>query len=158
MAHLTRFLMQDHARIFRAFEAYGRDPSSLPLALTVCAELEAHATIEEELVYPILRDEIDSREADEAEQEHDEAKDLIAQVQDLEAGDPELRPLKGQLRKSVAEHIDKEEATIIPQLQAHLLARTWDVGREAFRMRQELIADSPGRTPAAVRYLANGGW
>jgi hypothetical protein len=101
MAHLTRFLMQDHARIFRAFEAYGRDPSSLPLALTVCAELEAHATIEEELVYPILRDEIDSREADEAEQEHDEAKDLIAQVQDLEAGDPELRPLMGQLRKSV---------------------------------------------------------
>lgn len=158
MAHLTRFLMQDHARIFRAFDAYGRDPNSLPIALSVCAEIEAHTTIEEELVYPILRDEIDGREADAAEQEHEDAKELVAQIQDLEPGDPELRNLMANLRKIVGEHVDHEETTIIPKLQAHLLARNWDIGREAFRMRQELISDGGGRVPAASRYLANGGW
>ncbi|MGI9032619.1 MAG: hemerythrin domain-containing protein [Acidimicrobiales bacterium] len=157
MAHLTRFLLQDHDRITRAFDAYGKDPNNLPIALTVCRELEAHTTIEEELVYPILRNEIDSREADSAEQEHEDAKELISQIEDLEAGDPELREMMFQLRNMVVDHIHHEESTIIPKLQAHLLARNWDLGREAFRMRQDLIAE-PGRVPAAARYLANGGW
>ncbi|MFN2608731.1 MAG: hemerythrin domain-containing protein [Acidimicrobiales bacterium] len=158
MAHLTRFLLQDHARIFRAFDAYGRDPNSLPLALTVCSELDVHTAIEEELVYPILRDEIDGREADSAEAEHEQAKELVAQIQGLEPGDPQLRDLMANLQQAVSEHVDHEEATIIPKLQSHLLARNWDVGRQAFTMRQELMGEGSNRPAAASRRVANAGW
>lgn len=160
MAHLIRFLMQDHARIFRAFDSYGRDPNNLPLALVVCSELEAHSVVEEELVYPILRDELDGREADASEADHEQMRELIGQIQELEPGDPELRELMATLQKTVAEHIDHEESSVLPNLQAHLLQRVWDVGREAFRLRQEAMAETggSGRSPAAVRYLANGGW
>ncbi|HWC11915.1 MAG TPA: hemerythrin domain-containing protein [Acidimicrobiales bacterium] len=163
MAHLTRFLLQDHARINRAFDAYSKAPTNLQSALAACAELEVHATIEEELVYPILRDEIDADAADHGEEEHAEFKELMAAVQDLEPGDPDLPVLMEQLMRTVAEHVEEEETQVIPRLQAHLGGRVWDVGREAFGLRQELLGeeDRPGAQPKPVAkqgLSANAGW
>ena len=159
MAHLTRFLMQDHDRIFRAIDASAKDSSHLPTALAACDEIEAHMTIEEELVYPLLRDEIDGREADAAETEHDQVKDLIREIRDLEPGDPMLSQHMLQLKQSVGQHIDHEEAYVIPRLHEHLLGREWDLGRIAWGMRQDLLGDS--RRPksiAAARQIPNSGW
>ncbi len=163
MAHLIRFLIQDHARINRAFDAYSKAPTNLQSALTACAELEVHATIEEELVYPILRDEVDADAADHGEEEHAEFKELIAAVQDMEPGDEDLPVLMEQLIRLVAEHVEEEETTILPRLQSHLGPRVWDVGREAFGLRQELLGegDRPGNQakPVAKSGLAaNAGW
>ncbi len=163
MAHLTRFLIQDHARINRAFDAYSKAPTNLPSALNACAELEVHTTIEEEIVYPILRDELDADAADHAEEEHAEFKELIAEVQDLEPGDPDLPVLMEQIMRLVAEHVEDEESRIIPRLQTHLGPRVWDLGREAFGLRQELLGegDRPGNEakPVAKQGLsANAGW
>ena len=162
MAHLTRFLLQDHARINRAFDAYSKAPSNLQSALHACAELEVHATVEEELVYPIL-EELDPDTAEHAEEEHAEFKELIAAVQDLEPGDPDLPVLMEQLMRLVADHVEEEETTVIPRLQSHLGAQVWDVGREAFGLRQELLGegDRPGNEakPVARQGLtANAGW
>ena len=163
MAHLIRFLIQDHARTNRAFDAYSKAPTNLQSALTACAELEVHATIEEELVYPILRDELDADAADHAEEEHAEVKELIAAVQDLEPGDEDLPVLMEQIMRLTAEHVEEEETTILPRLQSHLGPRVWDVGREAFGLRQELLGegDRPGNQakPVAKSGLsANAGW
>ncbi len=159
MAHLTRFLMQDHARIFRAIDASSKDPSHLPTALAACDEIEAHMTIEEELVYPILRDEIDGREADTAETEHDQVKDLIREIRDLEPGDPALGQMMQQLKQSVGEHVDHEETYVIPRIHEHLLGREWDLGRLAWGMRQDLLGDSHRpKSIAAARKVPNAGW
>jgi len=116
-------------------------------------------TIEEELVYPILRDEIDGREADESEKEHDQAKDLIREIRDLEAGDPALAQLMQQLKQSVGEHVDHEETDVIPRLHEHLLGREWDIGRLAWGMRQDLLGDSHRpKSIAAARKVPNAGW
>jgi hypothetical protein len=157
MAHLTRFLLQDHARINRAFDGYMRSPTSLDQALVACAEFEVHSAIEEELVYPVLREEVDAREADAAEDEHAEAKQLIAEIQNLEPGDEELPDLMQDLMEAVAAHIDHEETEIIPQVQTALGTRVWDLGREAFGMRQELLGqgERPAHSPKA---LPNTGW
>ncbi len=159
MAHLTRFLMQDHARMFRAIDASSKDSSHLPTALAACDEIEAHMTIEEELVYPILRDEIDGREADTAEAEHDQAKELIREIRDLEPGDPSLSQLMQQLKQSVGEHVDHEETDVIPRIHEHLLGREWDLGRLAWGMRQDLLGDSHRpKSIAAARKVPNAGW
>ncbi len=160
MAHLTRFLLQDHARIFRALDACAQDPSSLPSALNACNEIDAHMAIEEELVYPLLRDEIDGREADESEAEHAEVRELIAQVRDLEPGDPALRDLMQQIQKTVGEHVDHEESDVIPKIHQHLLAREWELGRVAFGMRQDILGDSdrPKAIASAAHKTPNAGW
>ena len=159
MAHLTRFLMQDHARIFRAIDACAKDPTSLPSALSACDEIESHMAIEEELVYPLLRDEIDGREADESEAEHARVKDLIAEIRDLEPGDPALSQLMQQVQKEVGEHIDHEETSVIPRLHEHLLSREWDLGRLAFGMRQDILGESNRpKAISAARTTPNAGW
>jgi hemerythrin-like domain-containing protein len=162
MAHLTRFLLQDHARINRAFDAYSKAPTNLQSALAACAEIEVHATVEEELVYPIL-EELDPGAAEHAEEEHAEAKELIAQVQDMEPGDPDLPVVMEELMRLMADHVEEEETTVIPRLQTHLGAGVWDVGREAFGLRQELLGegDRPGneaKPVARTGFTANAGW
>ncbi len=167
MAHLIRFLMQDHARINRAFEAYAEAPSSLDQALVVCGELEVHGAIEEELVYPLVRDEVDANEADAAEEEHAQVQEMIDAISDMEPGDPDLPLLMKDLMNAVANHIDHEEQVILPALQKALGTRVEDVGREAFGYRQELQGqlDRPGAKPKQIANtgftpgkVANAGW
>ena len=157
MAHLIRFLMQDHARINRAFEAYANAPSNLDLALTACGELEVHSAIEEDVLYPAVRDELDANEADAAEQEHAEAQELIDAVSDMEPGDPDLPAVMHDLMQAVARHIDHEEAVVFPALQKVLLARVWDLGREAFAIRQEMLGQG-NRPSQQAKAVPNAGW
>ena len=157
MAHLIRFLMQDHARINRAFAAYGQASGSLDAALVACGEIEVHTAIEEELVYPLLRDEVDSAEADAAEEEHAQVQEMIDTVTDMEPGDPELPVVMKSMMRAVADHIEHEEQVLLPALQKALGPRLEDVGREAFGYRQELQGqgDRPG---AQAKPVANSGW
>ncbi len=157
MAHLIRFLMQDHARINRAFEAYAQAPNSLDLALTACGELEIHSAIEEEVLYPVVRDEIDAGEADAAEEDHAEAQELIDAVSEMDAGDPDLPAVMHDLMQSVSRHVDYEEATVFPALQQVLLGRVWDLGREAFAIRQEMLGQGNRPSRQAKGYV-NSGW
>ena len=58
------------------------------IALRICKELTVHATVEEELFYPFLRENIEETDlVDEAEVEHATAKDLIAQIEAAEEVD-----------------------------------------------------------------------
>ena len=157
MPHLIRFLMQDHARINRAFEAYAEASNSLDQALVVCGELEVHSAIEEELVYPLVRDEVDANEADAAEEEHAQVQEMIDAISDMEPGDPDLPLLMKDLMNAVANHIDHEEQVVLPALQKALGTRLEDVGREAFGYRQELQGqrDRPG---AQAKPVPNAGW
>jgi hemerythrin-like domain-containing protein len=158
--HLTRLLLQDHARINRAFDAYSNAPTSLDAALIACNEIEVHSTIEEELVYPILRDEIDGNEADAAEEEHAEAKELVDAIRELEPGDEELPALMQDLMRAMAAHVDHEETSIIPRLHAYLGPRNEDVGREVLSLRQELQGGErpSGKPRPAAGNIPNAGW
>src|SRR5690606_9999037 len=73
--------------------------------------------IEEEILYPAARDEIDEQDLlDEAEVEHGSAKELIAQI---EAGTPD-EPLYDARVKVLAEyvehHVKEEEGELFPKL------------------------------------------
>ena len=157
MAHLIRFLMQDHARINRTFDAYAQASSNLNLARVACSELETHSAIEQDLVYPVLRDEVDADEAEAAEAEHAEFQEMIDQVSEMEPGDPELPIVMKNLMNAVANHIDYEERVLFPALQKALGTRVEDLGREAFGYRQELQGqgDRPGAKP---KPMPNTGW
>ncbi|HWI82554.1 hemerythrin domain-containing protein [Ramlibacter sp.] len=89
------------------------------LARKICSELTVHAQIEEEIFYPALREVIDRPELlDEAQAEHQQAKELIAQIQGLPEGDAAMDELVGQLARTVEIHVKEERDLLFPKARA----------------------------------------
>jgi hemerythrin superfamily protein len=104
----------DHRNVEMLFDRYQRaDARSKPdLAQQICMELVVHATIEEEIFYPAFRQATkDDGMVDEAEEEHQEAKDLITEIEDSEA--PEA--LMGKLQEAIKHHVDEERTEMFPK-------------------------------------------
>jgi hypothetical protein len=77
-------------KALQSFESATRaDPGKKEeLVAEICTELNVHATIEEEIFYPAVREALEERDLlDEAEVEHVSAKELIAQLEDMKPGD-----------------------------------------------------------------------
>lgn len=157
MSDITKVLRDDHARIKRLFLRANQASEDVSIALDVCDELVIHATIEEEIVYPALA-ELDSRLAEEAEDEHEEAKEIIAEIQDLDPYDPAVAGLMVQLKKAVMRHVDKEEKVVFPVLERGLPDQLLELGSQAFAMRQELLGARPPRRSTLSTQTANVGW
>ena len=157
MSDITKVMRDDHARIKRLFLRASQESESVEIALDVCDELTIHATIEEEVVYPALR-EIDSGLADQSEDDHEEAKELIAEIEDLDPDDPAVRPMMLQLKKSVMRHVEKEEKTVFPVLERGLPDQLLEMGSQAFALRQELLGARPPRRKTLQTQTTNVGW
>lgn len=157
MSDITKVLRDDHARMKRLFLRAEASPEDLSLALDVCDEITIHSTIEEELVYPALR-ELDAGLADHAEEEHEEAKEIIAELEDMDLDDPGVYPLMRQLKKAVMNHVEEEEGTVFKVLEQGLADQLLEMGSEAFAMRQQLLADRPPRREVMKPETANTGW
>jgi hemerythrin-like domain-containing protein len=120
---IIEMLTDDHQRVKRAFRdaeklAEEKDMESLEqLVRQTCAELEVHAQIEEDVLYPAMREAIKKPElVDEAEVEHASAKDLIAQLEDMTADDPKFAATFKVLGEYVKHHIKEEESEMFDQL------------------------------------------
>lgn len=154
MSEITKFLMDDHARLKRAFRTYRQDPSSVEAALYVCDQIWIHTTLEEEMLYPILR-EVDPDEAEACQDEHQRINEVMASIDQMEPGDPALERTMTRLQTLIEQHAREEERSIFPKLSQHDALP--DLGRTAFTRHQELVNQRP---PKAVRKmsLANTGW
>lgn len=116
-------LMQDHARVKKLFKQYDKlvkdeadESERQQLATTICAELTAHATAEEEIFYPAVREAIDETDlVDEAEVEHATAKDLIAQIQASSPDDPHYDAKVKVLGEYINHHVEEEEGEMFPK-------------------------------------------
>lgn len=120
---MIEMLTEDHQRVKRAFReaeklADQEDMESLEqLVRQTCAELEVHANLEEEVLYPALRKAIKEPELiDEAEVEHGSAKQLIAQLEGMSADDPKFAATFKVLGEYVKHHIKEEESEMFEQL------------------------------------------
>ena len=86
------------------------------LADRICKELTVHADIEEQIFYPAAREAIgDDALLNEAEVEHASAKDLIAQISDMDA-DEELFDAKViVLGEYIDHHVEEEREEMFPK-------------------------------------------
>ena len=102
--------------LFKDYAALGESRSrssakKRQLADRICRELTVHATIEEEIFYPAVRKAIkDHALLNEATVEHASAKDLIAQIKAMDAGD-DLFDAKVTVLGEYIDHHVKEERT-----------------------------------------------
>lgn len=115
-------LKEDHAKVKKAFKEFEKldheDTATVKeLVSSVCEDLKVHTSIEEEIFYPAVRAEIDDDDLmNEAKIEHQSAKDLIEQLEKLEADDPLYVPTFTVLAEYVRHHIEEEEGEMFPQV------------------------------------------
>lgn len=110
-------LTQDHENVAQMFEQYDAlgdraHVSKKKLATQICTELTKHATAEEEIFYPAVKaaGKKEGELIDEATVEHASAKDLIAQIMQMEPTE-ELFDAKVKFLGELIEHHVKEEET-----------------------------------------------
>lgn len=84
----------------------------------VVEDLSVHAVIEEEILYPAMRDSLPDGDqlVQEALQEHQEAKDLLARIDGKDPQAPESRSAFDELVGSVRHHVQDEEMELLPRL------------------------------------------
>lgn len=131
--------------LFKQFDELGdrATTSKKKLANEICEQLIMHTAIEEEIFYPALRKTSKEMEdlLDEAFVEHASAKDLIAQVQEMEPGEDLYDAKVTVLGEYVEHHVEEEEEEMFPKvkkLKLDLVA----LGAEMAARRDELLATS----------------
>jgi len=132
---VTQMLEQDHRAVeglFAEFESTGDEA----IVEEICNELDVHASVEEELVYPRLA-EIDSELEQHAAEEHELMKSLIAQ---LRSGSGDTKALMDQLKSTVQDHVEEEEGDAFPELREQLGDELERLGEAAQQRKQELTA------------------
>lgn len=171
MPNIDHMLINDHMRIKRMFRGFTRWTGDHDLALAIGYDLTVHATIEEEILYPFLR-QVDARLADHAEEEHGEVKSLITKLQEMEPDSKWLRPTVLRLKFNVESHVDEEEEKVFPLLRPYK-QELFDMGIQMVTRQQELMQNrnAPkqlsklstsntgwGRNSSGRRDVANAGW
>lgn len=152
-ADACTLLDTDHKAVKKMFKTYeelagskarGVAQKKLDLAHQICQELTVHATVEEEIFYPALRDAL--KETDilaEAEVEHAGAKDLIAQIEAMDEADEMFDAKVKVLGEYIDHHVKEERNEIFPKARA---AKSLDL----VAMRDELMARKEALMSAEV--------
>ena len=117
------FLKSQHREVedlFKQFEKLGDEGPSEekePIVRMACEKLTVHASIEEEIFYPAAR-EIDDVESllNEAEVEHNTAKDLIATLDSMDASDPMFSATFTVLSEYIKHHVKEEEGELFTKV------------------------------------------
>jgi len=147
---ITDMVRFDHSHVMVTFHQYTRDkaPSvKKALAETICTALEIHATLEEEVFYPVMR-QIDKGEPfiHKAEPEHDDMRRLIDELRRTSASDPRHDKLMLELMRDVIHHVADEETTLLPQAETLMSkARLSELGAQMNKRRMELVAPKAGK-------------
>lgn len=117
-----QLLKADHEEAKKLFDHYEnvKDRASpaekMDIAKQVCGALLIHMEIEEKIFYPRVRAKIsDDDLMNEAEVEHNGAKDLIQQLGDMDASDPMFDAKIKVLGEQIEHHVEEEEDEMFPK-------------------------------------------
>jgi hemerythrin superfamily protein len=114
-------LKADHKEVKTMVEQFNSsrsDSKKGQLAEQICAALEVHAEIEEEVFYPAAREALrkDGDLIDEAEVEHASVKELIAKIKGGSPGDSLWEAQVKVLGEYVNHHVKEEEGEMFPKV------------------------------------------
>jgi hemerythrin superfamily protein len=140
-------LKADHRKVetlFSDFEKAGGEARQLQIARKICLELKIHTQIEEEIFYPAARDFLEDDEiVNEALVEHQAAKELIAQIETMDAADEMFEAKVTVLQEQIEHHVEEEEKEFFPQVQKSDMD-TKAIGEQLLARKQQLMAQMKG--------------
>ncbi|CUI03654.1 hemerythrin domain-containing protein [Massilia antarctica] len=150
---VTDMIRFDHSHVLVTFHQYtnaARASVKKALAETICDALEIHATLEEEVFYPVLR-RLNGAEPviQKSEPEHDEMRRLIAELRATAPTDRRHDQLLHELMRDVMHHVADEETVLLPEAERMLdKDRLNELGAHMTRRRLELLKPKVGKIAA----------
>lgn len=115
-------LENDHAKVKSLFEQFEglsdrSKASKKKIADQICMELSIHAEVEERVFYPAVREPVkDDDLMDEAVVEHASAKELIAQIMEMDPGEDLYDAKVKVLSEQIEHHVKEEEEEMFPKV------------------------------------------
>lgn len=146
----TQLVRRDHAHLLETFHRYrasASPPVRQALVHALCLALEVHTRIEEELLYPAVREAAPSDFLHRAVAEHEQMRRLIHQLRRMRPSDPDYDLTFMGLMRDVMHHVADEETEFLPQAERVLHGRLGELGAQMMRRRLALLAP---RAPALV--------
>lgn len=150
---ITDMIRFDHSHVLLTFHQYtaSKKPAvKKALAETICRALEIHATLEEEIFYPQMR-QLNSAlpVLQKSVPEHQEMRRLIAE---LRASDPSAArhdALLLELMRDVLHHVADEETVLLPEAETLLdKDRLDELGMQMSKRRLALLKPQAGKIAA----------
>jgi hypothetical protein len=120
-ANAIELLKEDHAKVKKAFKEFEKMDRSdtetcRQLVTSVCEDLKTHTMLEEEIFYPAVRAAIEDEDImNEAAIEHETAKMLIEQLENMSGDDPNYYATFTVLGEYVQHHVKEEEGEMFPE-------------------------------------------
>jgi len=141
---VTNMIRADHTHVLATFHQYEIDTSpgtKRALVNTICAGLEIHAQLEEEIFYPAMREVAgDAGVVGKSVPEHDEMRRLIARLREMEPDDAGYDATVMELMRDVLHHVADEETILLPDAERVLADRLEELGSAMTKRRLELVA------------------
>ena len=137
-------LEEDHRAVralFQEFDQATGDADKRRLAIAICTALKIHARLEEDIFYPAAFAVIEDGDLiSEAEVEHASAKDLIAQIQDMDPSQPLYDAKVTVLGEYIDHHVKEEEGEMFPKVRKVSLDLA-AIGEELISRKQALLGE-----------------
>ena len=120
-----QLLKQDHRTVkglFRKFESATRTADKQKLGQEIIEELSIHAALEEQLIYPLIREHVGRAEDSvlNALEEHHAVKVILSELDGMNADHERYDAKMHVVKESVEMHIEEEEKKLLPRLDALL--------------------------------------
>ncbi|HEX2030131.1 MAG TPA: hemerythrin domain-containing protein [Actinomycetota bacterium] len=116
-------LMDDHRtveKLFGQWEALGTGDQEerRRVAREIIRELAIHAAVEEQFLYPTVRDRVPDGQNlfEQSLEEHQRVERILDELDKAEPADPGYDEKVGQLIRDVSEHVREEENDLLPKL------------------------------------------
>jgi hemerythrin superfamily protein len=144
---VVQILHRDHqtvAEMFFQYKQLEEDDEKKELVAEIIKELSIHAQVEEELVYPAIREAAEDSEdmMDEADTEHHVVKYLLAELSEMEPDDDHYDSKVTVLCELVNHHVQEEEKEIFEKLEDADLDLE-ELGSKVMSRKEELSAKPP---------------
>ena len=112
--------------LFQQFETSTGAESKGNLARDVVTLLSKHSGVEEVDVYPVIKNEVSEPAADSLTHEHQELKEILADIEKADPGTAELDALMARARSAVQAHVAEEEGQVFPMMRQQFSADRLD--------------------------------
>jgi iron-sulfur cluster repair protein YtfE (RIC family) len=114
----TKLLEADHRQVEELIDRIQKADGSgrSPLIGELRTALEAHMQLEEEVVYPAMRPVTGQEQVEEAQTEHELARNALAEMLNLAPDEPGFEAALETTKAAIEHHVQDEEGEVFPTL------------------------------------------
>lgn len=144
--HVIDHLEEEHRKVetmLRELKEVSAGPQRQRLVFELKTALSTHMAVEERFIYPLLADNLDAEQADEAADEHALARDGLAAAEERVEDGAFVAAIES-LEAGIKHHVEEEEQELFPELRAKCAEQLDAMDPE--QLEAEVIASGDGVT------------